>query len=110
QPVPVRAEVLRLYDRPYRSTLPPGMLDPGRRAVVGIDGWLSIVLAERQMSTLDTKGYEASGLDPTSAQAVLVKSAGQFRGFYTDMASEIIELDTPGPVDGVLTNLPFTRI
>jgi microcystin degradation protein MlrC len=109
-PIAIRASVLRLYDEPYRSTLPPGMLDPGRRAVVEIDGWLTVVLAERQMSTLDTKGYEASGLDPSGAQAVLVKSAGQFRGFYTEMAREIIELDTPGPVNGVLTALPFTRI
>ncbi|MEX2561796.1 MAG: M81 family metallopeptidase [Nitriliruptoraceae bacterium] len=110
RPVSIEATVLRLYDEPYRSTLPPGMLDPGRRAVVQVDGWLTIVLAERQMSTLDTKGYEASGLDPTQAQAVLVKSAGQFRGFYTDMASDIIELDTPGPVNAVLTDLPFVRI
>jgi microcystin degradation protein MlrC len=110
RPFPVRATVVRLYEEPYRSTLPPGMLDPGRRAVVEIDGWLTVVLAERQMSTLDTKGYEASGLDPSAAQAVLVKSAGQFRGFYTEMAREIIELDTPGPVNGILTDLPFTRI
>jgi microcystin degradation protein MlrC len=110
QPVAIRARVVRLYDEPYRSTLPPGMLDPGRRAVVEIDGWLTIVLAERQMSTLDTKGYDASGLDPAQAQAVLVKSAGQFRGFYTDMASTIIELDTPGPVNAILTDLPFERI
>ncbi|HSJ27266.1 MAG TPA: M81 family metallopeptidase [Acidimicrobiia bacterium] len=110
RPIPIRATVARLYDEPYRSTLPPGMLDPGRRAVVEIDGWLTIVLAERQMSTLDTRGYEASGVDPTGTQAVLVKSAGQFRGFYTTMAREIIELDTPGPVNGILTALPFTRI
>ncbi|MEX2423679.1 MAG: M81 family metallopeptidase, partial [Acidimicrobiia bacterium] len=110
QPVTIRASVVRLYDEPYRSTLPPGMLDPGRRAVVEIDGWLTVVLAERQMSTLDTRGYVASGFDPKTAQAVLVKSAGQFRGFYTDMAREIIELDTPGPVNGILTDLPFSRI
>jgi microcystin degradation protein MlrC len=109
-PIAIRASVLRLYDEPYRSTLPPGMLDPGRRAIVEVDGWLTVVLAERQMSTLDTKGYEASGLDPSGAQAVLVKSAGQFRGFYTEMAREIIELDTPGPVNGILTALPFARI
>jgi microcystin degradation protein MlrC len=110
QPVAIRASVLRLYDEPYRSILPPAMLDPGRRAVVEVDGWLTVVLAERQMSTLDTRGYEASGLDPSAVQGVLVKSAGQFRGFYTDMAREIIELDTPGPVNGILTALPFTRI
>lgn len=110
EPITIDATVVAIYDEPYRSTLPPGMLDPGQRAVVTIGGWLFIVLAERQMSTLDTKGYVASGLDPAAAQAVLVKSAGQFRGFYTDMASEIIELDTPGPVNAILTDLPFERI
>lgn len=109
-PVTIDAKVLRLYDEPYRSILSPGMVDPGSRAVVTIDDRLFIVLAERQMSTLDTRGYEASGLDPRTAQAVLVKSAGQFRGFYTEMASDIIELATPGPVNAVLTELPFARI
>jgi microcystin degradation protein MlrC len=41
---------------------------------------------------------------------VLVKSAGQFRGFYTAIAGRILELDTPGPVDGVLTRLPFRNL
>jgi microcystin degradation protein MlrC len=62
------------------------------------------------MPTLDLRPYESSGLDPRAAQAVLVKSAGQFRGFYAPIAGEILELDTPGPVDGVLTRLPFRHL
>ena len=58
----------------------------------------------------ELRGARASGLDPRAAQAVLVKSAGQFRGFYTAIAARILELDTPGPVDGVLTRLPFRNL
>ncbi len=110
KPVAVEAKVLDLIRAPYASQLPPGTIDPGLRAVVEIAGFIRMVIAERQMATLDLRPYESSGLDPRRAQAVLVKSAGQFRGFYTAIASRIIELDTSGPVNGVLTQLPFRNL
>ena len=110
KPVDVEAKVLALIRDSYTSELPPGPIDPGLRAVVEIAGFIRMVIAERQMSTLDLRGYESSGQDPRRAQAVLVKSAGQFRGFYTQIAARILELDTPGPVNGVLTQLPFRHL
>lgn len=109
---PVEAElcVRALLRERYDSLLPPGSIDPGLRAVVSVNGFILMVIAERQMATLDLRPYESSGLDPRGAQAILVKSAGQFRGFYTPIASRILELDTPGPVDGVLTRLPFRNL
>jgi microcystin degradation protein MlrC len=109
-PVEVEAFVTALLRERYDSLLPPGSIDPGLRAVVSIAGFVRMVIAERQMPTLDLRPYESSGLDPRAAQAVLVKSAGQFRGFYAPIAGEILELDTPGPVDGVLTRLPFRHL
>lgn len=109
-PIEVEATVLALLRARYDSLLPPGSIDPGLRAVVAVGGFVRMIIAERQMATLDLRPYEASGLDPRAAQAVLVKSAGQFRGFYTPIASRILELDTPGPVDGVLTRLPFRNL
>ncbi len=110
RPVAVEARVVHLIAERYESLLPPATIDPGLRAVVEIAGFIRMIISERQMATLDLRPYESSGLDPRRAQAVLVKSAGQFRGFYTPIASRIIELDTPGPVDGVLTRLPFRRL
>ncbi|MBL8836945.1 MAG: M81 family metallopeptidase [Alphaproteobacteria bacterium] len=110
KPVDVEATVRDLIRAPYESQLPPGTIDPGLRAVVEIAGFVRMVIAERQMATLDLRPYESSGLDPRRAQAVLVKSAGQFRGFYTAIAARILELDTPGPVNGILTQLPFRHL
>jgi len=109
-PVETEMRVRTILRESYESCLPPGRIDLGLRAVVEIGGFIHMVIAERQMATLDLRPFESSGLDPRAAQAVLVKSAGQFRGFYTAIASRILELDTPGPVDGVLTRLPFRAI
>jgi len=85
-------------------------IDAGRRAVIEVAGYIQILLSEKPVITLDLKGYEASGMYPREAKTVIVKSAGQFRGFYTPFAFRIIELDTPGPVDSQLPRLPFRNI
>jgi len=110
EPVTVEARVLHLADGPYPSELPPLHLDAGRRAVVEVSGYIRLLLSEKPVITLDLKGYEASGMFPREAKTVIVKSAGQFRGFYAPFAFRIIELDTPGPVDSLLTRLPFRNI
>lgn len=109
-PVTIEARVLGLHDGPYLSELPPMALDAGRRAVIEVAGFIRILLSEKPVITLDLKGYEASGLYPREAKTVIVKSAGQFRGFYAPFAHRIIELETPGPVDSILPRLPFKRI
>lgn len=110
EPVTVEARVIGLYDGPYMSELPPMNLDAGRRAVIEVQGYIRILLSEKPVITLDLNGYEASGLYPREAKTVIVKSAGQFRGFYTPFAHRIIELETPGPVDSILPRLPFRNI
>jgi microcystin degradation protein MlrC len=110
EPVRVQARVLGLYEGPYLSELPPMQLDAGLRAVVEVESFIRLLLSEKPVITLDLKGYEASGLFPREAKTVIVKSAGQFRGFYAPFAQRIIELDTPGPVDSLLPRLPFRNI
>lgn len=109
-PVTVEARVLGVYDGRYLSELPPMNFDAGRRAVIEVAGYIRILLSEKPVITLDLKGYEASGLYPREAKTVIVKSAGQFRGFYAPFAHRIIELETPGPVDSILPRLPFKNI
>lgn len=110
KPVTVECRVLNLAQGQYLSELPPTNLDAGLRAVVEIAGFIHLLLSEKPLPTLDLRGYEASGLYPREAKTVIVKSAGQFRGFYTSFAHRIIELETPGPVDSNLPRLPFKKI
>ncbi len=70
-------------------------MDMGLTAVVRHEG-LHLVITSHSCFTIDPEIYRAVGLEPTEAQIVIVKSAGQFRSGYSDLAAEIILLDSPG--------------
>jgi microcystin degradation protein MlrC len=40
--------------------------------------------------------YRRFGVEPATARAVVLKTASNFQ-YYTDMAREVIRVDTPGP-------------
>ncbi|MEA2531177.1 MAG: hypothetical protein QOG89_2821, partial [Thermomicrobiales bacterium] len=86
---------------------------------VEMDMGLSAVLRWRNVSllvvtnatfTIDPAMWQAVGLEPSTAQIVVVKSHGQFRAGYRDVAKEIILLDSPGMSSDHLETLPFRRV
>ncbi|MEA2586570.1 MAG: hypothetical protein QOF33_4655, partial [Thermomicrobiales bacterium] len=86
---------------------------------VEMDMGLSAVLRWRNVSllvvtnatfTIDPAMWQAVGLEPSAAQIVVVKSHGQFRAGYRDVAKEIILLDSPGMSSDHLETLPFRRV
>jgi microcystin degradation protein MlrC len=84
-------------------------MDMGLTAVVRHEG-LHLVITSNSCFTIDPEIYRAVGLDPLNAQIVIVKSAGQFRSGYSDIASEIILLDSPGMSSDRLETYDFTRV
>jgi microcystin degradation protein MlrC len=84
-------------------------MDMGLTAVVRHKG-LHLVITSNSCFTIDPEIYRAVGLDPLNAQIVIVKSAGQFRSGYSDIASEIILLDSPGMSSDRLETYDFTRV
>ena len=81
----------------------------GLTAVIRHEG-LHLVITSNSCFTIDPNIYRAVGLEPADAQIMIVKSAGQFRSGYTDMAAEIILLDSPGMSSDRLDIYEFTRV
>ncbi len=84
-------------------------MDMGLTAVIRHEG-LHLVITSNSCFSIDPNIYLAVGLEPADAQIVIVKSAGQFRSGYTDMAAEIILLDSPGMSSDRLDIYSFTRV
>jgi microcystin degradation protein MlrC len=109
-PVEVTGTVVRAEDKPFQLMLPPALVWPGRSAVLSVDERIMLLITEKKVSTLDQQPYLEMGLNPAMAKAVLVKSAGNFHHHYDPIAYRILDIDTPGPVNGDLPSLPFRRI
>lgn len=84
-------------------------MDMGDCAVIQA-GQVFILIVGNAVFTVDPAMYRAVGLEPEQARIVVVKSHGQFRAGYDDIAQEIILLDSPGMSSDHLEALPFRRI
>jgi microcystin degradation protein MlrC len=84
-------------------------MDMGLTAVIRHEG-LHLVITSNSCFTIDPEIYRAVGLEPLDAQIVIVKSAGQFRSGYSDIATDIILLDSPGMSSDRLETYDFRRV
>jgi len=84
-------------------------MDMGRCAVIQARE-VSLLILGNSVMTVDPAMYRAVGLEPNDAGIVVVKSHGQFRAGYADIARAIILLDSPGMSSDRLESLPFVRI
>lgn len=109
EPVHVHARVVRVTGGAYRSQYPPVRVDAGRTAVLEV-GNQTVVATENPVMQLDIEPYSRLGLDPTTYDLVQVKSAGGYRAHWTPLASVLVDLDTRGPCDSELTELPYRNI
>jgi microcystin degradation protein MlrC len=71
---------------------------------------VSLLVVSNSVMTVDPALYRAVGLEPATAQIVVVKSHIQFRAGYEEIAKEIILLDSPGMSSDQLTALDFRRV
>lgn len=53
--------------------------------------------------------YHGIGIDPASYKMVVVKTASNFQ-WFSDISSEVIRADTPGPTQSEISELPWQRI
>lgn len=85
-------------------------IDTGRRAVVEVDGGISILLCEHTSLIHDPEVLRSMGLAPESYDVIVQKSHKLFRPAYKDIVRSIVVLDTPGHTTMHLADLPFIRI
>jgi len=68
------------------------------------DNEVEVVVCERRVQALDTAIFRSQGIEPATKKIVAVKSTVHYRGSFTPIAVNIIEVDTPG-----LTSVDFSR-
>jgi len=115
-PVAVRAVVANITDGRFTSEgtdhfaqLYGSHVDMGRCAVVRAGG-VRILLTERKTPPGDLAQLRSQGIIPEQQQIIVAKSAAAFRGAYQRIASEIIEVDTPGLVAANLARFPYAHL
>ncbi|MEI6811829.1 MAG: M81 family metallopeptidase [Actinomycetes bacterium] len=111
-PTQITATVIRSGVEHFRFTQKGynGMrVEMGLCAVLEI-GEIRVLVTSLPAFTTDPEFYRCVGLEPSTAQIVVVKSHAQFQDSYDAIASEIIFLDTPGMSSDNVAELPFTKI
>ena len=73
-------------------------------------GKLAILVMGRTAYTIAPEMYRSVGLEPASADLVLVKSANQFRACFDGISDRIYILDTRGSSTPNFSKLPFTKL
>lgn len=95
-PLALRARVLSIQPGQFTFTGPMShgiALDIGPTAVLRVGG-IDIVVAASRHQVLDPGFFTHAGLDPTSYDLVVVKSAQHFRAAFGPMARQILVIDS----------------
>lgn len=109
QPVAVKGIVRTIADGIFHMRLPSLPADIGRTVVLQMND-IFLVLSEHPAWTFDEEVYRRVGLFPQQAKLVQVKAHGGFRPVYEPFAKAIIELDTPGPCNTDVRQLPYQNM
>ncbi|NLP31845.1 MAG: M81 family metallopeptidase [Oligella ureolytica] len=89
----------------YRNRL----LEMGKSACLRIGG-VQVVVASQKIQMADRVMFSFVGIDPLTADILVVKSAVHFRADFTPLAEEIIVAKAPGSMPMVLEELPWTNL
>lgn len=78
-------------------------------AGTGDGAGLIVLVTERPTPTFDPAGYRHVGLEPSHADAIVVRSATMYRAGFAGMYSAAYVLDLPGASTPRLDYLDFRR-
>lgn len=84
-------------------------MDMGPTVVLETGG-NEVIVTTKRLQPLDLEVYRSLGLEPTEKRFIVVKSSVHFRAAHSPIASEIIELDTPGLTSPRLAGFGFKNI
>ncbi len=109
EPVKGKAYVKSISDGQYTIVSPMGL---GAKFSVGPAvglqiGGVDVAVISGTMQSLDASHMKMLGFDPKDYRIVVVKSAKHFRGWWTPVASEIIDSDPPGIASNDLSTFAF---
>lgn len=111
-PVIAIARVGRITDGVFTNTGPMGMggrTRMGTTAVLDLDG-IAVIVTEQRVQALDLSLFRSVGIEPTMVRALVVKSSVHFRAAFAPIATQIIDVDTPGVSSPHLERFAFQRV
>ena len=112
EPVSIRGKIVRLSDGSYTthgSWQTGRSFSMGSTAVIEVDG-LTLQIMERATPPFHGEQLTSVGIDPAEASIITAKGALAWRSAYGDVASRVIEVDSPGicPVDPLILSRSTT--
>jgi microcystin degradation protein MlrC len=111
-PFDVEAKVKHISDGKFISNGPMGKgvpEDMGQTVILTIGG-NDIIVTSKRIQPLDLTLYRSLGITPETLKFIIVKSSVHYRAAHTPIATEIIELDTPGLTSPRLAGFGFKNI
>ena len=111
-PIRVTGVVMNITDGKFTNLGPMGTgaeSDLGETVVLDIGG-NDVIVTSKRVQPLDLGLYESQGIDIRGKRFVVVKSSVHYRAAHEPVASEIIELDTPGLTSPRLAGFKFKNI
>ncbi|HSJ29290.1 MAG TPA: M81 family metallopeptidase [Acidimicrobiia bacterium] len=85
------------------------VVDLGVTAVLDVACGTVVVTQRHGVGGVHPDMYRHYGIDPADFKMAVLKTASNFQ-YFSDMASETIRVDTPGPTQSDIGGLPWTRI
>lgn len=89
----------------YRGT----RMDLGLMARLQVNG-VDLVIASARVQAADKDQYRHLGIEPGARQIVGVKSTVHFRGDFTDIAHDILNVESPGAFIERAETLPYKKL
>jgi len=111
-PVKVDAMVKHISNGKFISNGPMGTgvpMDMGPTVILDIGG-TDVIVTSKRLQPLDLTLYRSLGITPEEKKFIIVKSSVHYRAAHAPIASEIIELDTPGLTSPRLAGFGFKNI
>lgn len=111
QPVPVEGTVIGLHDGRFEDPGPThgGIrdFDAGPTAVLRCDAGPTILLHAHAVMNTSLEEYRSVGLEPTRFQVIIAKGVNAPRFAYVPIATELIQVDTPGVTSADLSRFSY---
>ena len=85
------------------------VVDLGYTAVLEVPCGIVVVTQLPGVGGVHPAMYEHFGLDPAAYKMAVVKTASNFQ-YFADISSEVIRVDSPGPTQSDIADLPWERI
>ncbi|HEU5423958.1 MAG TPA: M81 family metallopeptidase [Nitrolancea sp.] len=116
-PLAVTGRVVRLSDGRFvhKGPMSTGVEhNMGPTAVLELEGAqggrVLVVVSTHRYQPIDLEVLRSQGIEPSQQQMIAVKSSVHFRAAFTPIASEIVEVDTPGLTSPKLENFDYRKV